>query len=223
MTEQLIQNVKVEHIEKIIKLIQDKFPVFNNGTYFLEEKFAVENDIGFTNLRDFLTHVLSIINTRDEKDIFYENQLALAEEHLRRAIVEPFEFGAHIQIDKAKKAWEFFSSNVVPITELKENENFNIIEDEKIRENFSRIYVLMRTGREKKTENVWNDDWEEGITKFVEAYELAVDLTNIIEANNNIYVKLNLHKKNRQYFWWAMIATFAFGVTGIILGILSLL
>lgn len=216
-----IRGVKEKYIDKILFLIQDKFPSFNAATYFLEHNLGIENDIGFTNLRDFLSHILLIVSKKEADELFYENQLALAEEHIRRAIVEPFELAATMKIDSARDAYEFYQLNI------SNQYNFEPSEIEKnntyFNQQFARIYDLMRTGREKKTTNVWDSDWEEGIKIFVEAYELANTVCGLLTQHNKLIERYNLEKKTKVYFWWGIIATVGFGITGIALGILALL
>ena len=112
-----IKGIEVSIIEKIVAMLQNKYPNFEYGTYYLAA-LGIDNDIGYHNVRDMLTHfhkaLTAKLSLRERED-----QILHAEEHLRRALVEPFELGAREEFKRAQELYEKFR-NLIKISKKKE-------------------------------------------------------------------------------------------------------
>jgi hypothetical protein len=213
---QKISGVDNEIVNKIIKMIQEKYPQFNLGTYFLAT-LGYDNDIGFRNIRDMLTHINSAIS----KGLSFhdrEIQIAYAEEHLRRALVEPYEVGAS---EEFKKTRELYDKFVVLVSSVRKKDKhfLKAPAETQIIEQFHHIHLHMLKGREKKAANLWNSEWEQAIIEFMDATEEAQELNKKLEADIELLSNLNLNRQSRRYFLWGLIATI-FGVVISIVGII---
>ncbi len=214
-----IRGVEREIIERILAMLQDKYPAFDGGTYYLAMKFGIENVIGFHNLRDMITHIKTAIvdvNTLRER----EDQLLLAEEHLRRALVEPYELAAAEMFKKASDLYREYLDLI--LIAKKEDINFIKGPSQEVIEQLLKREVpgLMAQGREKKAVNLWDTTWEDGVKAFELAAERSLYAYEHMQKDVEVLKTRNLYWKNRVYFIWGLTATALFGIAGIIITIM---
>jgi len=160
-----------------------------------------------------LTHLkTTIVDCKDRKS--REDQILLAEEHLRRALVEPYELGANETLAEAKNLFDEYDELIIK-TKAKEKEFFPSAIDETIRHKFRDIQILMTSGREKKTANLWNNEWEKAVEAFTDAADKAFDLKDILKIRIEVLKRIHTDRRSKIYFIWAIVATIIVGLMGI--------
>src|SRR5579864_1125801 len=82
-------------------LFRDRYPDADEAAHFLETKTGISaTSVTVTNQRDALSHLVTFLGKRgvDEQ----QQQLHHAEEHFRRAIIEPYQVAAATRRDALK-------------------------------------------------------------------------------------------------------------------------
>ncbi len=216
-----IRGIQVDIIEKILMMIQEKFPAFNDGTYYMAAKFNLDNDIGYHNLRDMLTHFeAAILKTKTHEE--RNTQIILAEEHLRRALVEPYELVANMKLDDARQLFKEFIERQLSASK-KDKVLLIEVEELKIEEKFKEIGALLVSAREKKAVNLWNDEWERSVEEFTFAADKGLDLCDILRIRIQDLKRKSLDRRSRNRFIWAFVTTVLLGIFGIAITILGIL
>jgi hypothetical protein len=210
-----VMGVEIAIIESILKMIHEKYPAFDKGTYFLAITSNKSNDIGNYNIRDMVTHFHTAIlpgkTTRERED-----QIVMAEEHLRRALVEPYELAALEIVDKLENIKEEYCLNLY-IARKRDKELMELVSESEIEEKIAIIRGHLEKGREKKSSNLWNGEWEEAVEAFTAAVEIGQIIYKTIKMNIDILKSRNIYHQNKIYFIWAVTAT----ILSCILGILA--
>jgi hypothetical protein len=84
------EDVHRELICRFLSLVRDNYAKADKASYFLERRAGVSNACAITNLRDVLSHLATLLDPTTPPDK-RADQLSNGEEHLRRAIIEPYE------------------------------------------------------------------------------------------------------------------------------------
>lgn len=164
-----ICGVDRELIRDFLILIRDNYRLSDQASAFLEHRAGVSNVHAFTNVRDVLSHLCSMLdkNTPKEKK---RDQLNNAEEHLRRSILEPYEVGFGKLTADFIEVYESYKENVIPVagrySELQDAPDISIV-DGQLRE----IHNLAAKGRSAKGRNLWTPEWESGVASFLDAFD----------------------------------------------------
>lgn len=166
-------------VEDFLSLILHNYRKTDEATAFLEHRAGVSNVHAFTNVRDVLSHLCTLLDpaTPPEKK---RDQLNNAEEHLRRAILEPYEVGFSKLTSEFKKVYDDYKRNVIPLRERHVSLNSApslIMIDARLRE----IAELARRGRTAKGRNLWTPEWEVGVASFVDAFDKMAALRAEVE------------------------------------------
>jgi hypothetical protein len=203
-------------IVQFLKLIRDYYKKADKATFFLEQRTGLVNVPGIANIRDVFSHLVTLLdpNTADDQR---EAQVENAAEHLRRAIVEPYEMALNeLTAERFKNLYGRYKSSVIPVCARYPALNGapNIVSVEaRLRE----IETLAALGRAAKAENIWNPEWEKGVASFIEAFEKLSDLYQELEQHLNIYDQIMRDRKSTLI----NIASLAAGIGGFVLGIIS--
>ena len=109
-----------------------------------------------------------------------KEHLALVEEHLRRAIIEPYEKCVDQEVTKInEQLYPQYIREVAPRErELKLDP---VMSEGVINEKLSEVAKLVTVGRKLKTRNIWDDNWEEAVKIFIQAFELVRPLRELLE------------------------------------------
>ena len=84
--------IDINVIADFLVLYRDKYPIVNKASYFLEIQQGVSAiNIAITNQRDAMSHLVSVLNHPEWTVEQQRQQIANAEEHLRRAAMEPYD------------------------------------------------------------------------------------------------------------------------------------
>jgi hypothetical protein len=194
-TSELVCDVDKAILESFLILIRDNYKKADEAAFFLENRAGITNVHGITNMRDVLSHLATMLDrkTPPEKK---RDQLNNAEEHLRRAVLEPYEVALSKLTAEFKTVYNNYKSQVLPnITEhisMHSAPNIAAV-DARMRV----IADLAAKGRKAKGKNLWTDEWEAGVISYVEAYDKLTSLrseleeyclkhTQITQSNNSI-------------------------------------
>jgi len=160
-------------------LVRDNYKKADKASYFLERRAGVVNTCAMTNLRDVLSHLATFLdaNTPTHKR---PSQLASAEEHLRRAIIEPYEIGLAALTEKFTTVYEQYREKLLPMKERVPG--FGSAPNRvAIESRMEEINALALKGKQAKGRNMWDDEWESGIAAFTDAYDMLVALHAEVE------------------------------------------
>jgi len=190
----LVCGVDKELVEQFLDLIRNYYKKADKATFFLELRTGLVNVPGITNIRDVLSHLVTLLDSstpQAERRAQIEN----AAEHLRRAIIEPYEMGFNDLTVRFNELYKAYKRHVIPVKDdhvvLKSAPNAVSIEAR-----LRSIESQAGAGRAAKATNFWNSDWEAGVTNFVNAYEDLSVLNNELET---YYYKLEqILGKNQQ-------------------------
>jgi hypothetical protein len=158
---------------KFLVLIRDNYRKADKAAHFLERRANIVNTSSMANLRDILSHMATLLdpNTPSQRR---RDQLASAEEHLRRAIIEPYEIGLGDLTQKWAPVYDSYRGIVLSLNKA---EGFRTAPSRTEIENRLRdIDDLAEKGKYAKGRNLWDEQWETGVQGLVEAYDQLSDL-----------------------------------------------
>jgi hypothetical protein len=197
---------------RFLVLVRDNYRKADKAAHFLERRANVVNTASMANLRDVLSHLATLLDPSTPADR-RRDQLASAEEHLRRAIIEPYEIGLGELTKKFAPAWDSYRGTVLMLTEL---EGFRTAPTRTEVENRLRdVNDLAEKGKHAKGRNLWDAEWEAGVAGLIEAYDQLSDLFSQIE--DWVY-KAKQHHTSTHHGWlhkWGI----AWTIIGILIGI----
>ena len=232
---QLVCGVDKTLVEDFLILILKNYKRADEATAFLENRAGVSNVHAFTNVRDVLSHLATMLdpNTPPEKK---RDQLNNAEEHLRRAVLEPYEVAFGKLIQQFQTIYDDYIKHVVPATDkyVPLNSAPNMVS---VNARLRGIHDLYVSGRKAKGRNLWTPEWEKGVASFIEAYDKLVTLKSELEDYYYKYERLerdegqarkieSLKKQLEAESWrsrWFHIGGYVIGIIGIILAIIFFL
>ena len=85
-----LEGIEIDILTGMIELVRERYSAASLALTYLETESLEFDLVGLSNQRDVLSHfatICDVAKTRKER----EESLATAEEHLRRAIVEPYQ------------------------------------------------------------------------------------------------------------------------------------
>lgn len=95
-----------EILELVFSLIKEKYNPLQQALIHCEEISGGKPSVAYNNIRDFLSHLHTMLTKwNDTTPEDKRKQLASAEEHLRRAIIESYELASQIEIGKLEKTY----------------------------------------------------------------------------------------------------------------------
>lgn len=169
----VIDDIAVEFLQ----LVRDYYHITDAANYFLEGRTGESGiNIAIANQRDVLSHLVTLLSngslTEDER----RGQLANAEEHLRRSIVEPYQRAVEIKNDQFRKLDAVYKKKVVPLIENNSLENApNLTSISARHRHYMELYA---DGRNSKHRNLWDAQWNVGVMKFQQSFEIVEELVN---------------------------------------------
>jgi hypothetical protein len=182
-------------VETFLELIRDNYKKADAASLFLEQRTGKANVYGITNLRDVLSHLATLLNsgTPEEKR---QEQLTNAEEHLRRAVVEPYETALNTLTVQFDDLYEKYKRDVLPVQDrfpgLQAAPNTGSIEAQ-----LEEVRGLTSNGRLAKAKNLWDPEWEVGVASFIEGYKKLADLHRLLEEYCFKQAQLARDEKNQ--------------------------
>jgi hypothetical protein len=189
-------------------LVRDNYKKADKASYFLERRAGVVNTCAMTNLRDVLSHLATFLDVTTPAHK-REAQLASAEEHLRRAILEPYEIGLATLTEKFTSNYDRYRETLLPVKDVIVGFGGapnRLLVDSRVEE----VNALALKGKQAKGRNIWDDDWEDGVASFADAYEKLFALHAEIEDwlfKHNQYQSSKVQiKLGRWGIFWTLLA-----------------
>lgn len=173
-----------------LELIRDRYGVADEANFFLEVNTGESGiNIGITNQRDVLSHLVTLLKECNNKTNFsldeQRAQLNNAEEHFRRAIIEPYEYAVDLKIDEFAGVYRRFQwQSHIPLASYCVS---GLPATESIISRFTAIKKKRTDARAAKRENSWSATWEAGVKKIIDAY---TDIDKLIGEINDYNSKL---------------------------------
>lgn len=167
-------------LKKIFYLIKDKYPDVERANILCEERSGSKSAQALNNIRDTISHLRTVFENWDKPHEFKVKQLATIEEHLRRAIIEPYELASKKEIKLLHDNYTNYQNIVLPIIHKL---NPLPLDANAIELRINTINTLMQDGRKAKSTNDWTPQWEEGCKAFDRAYEQAKQLNHILKED----------------------------------------
>jgi hypothetical protein len=214
----LILGVDRSLIEKFLLLVRENYKKADQASFFLEHHAGVNNIIAVAHMRDVLSHLVTLLDPKTPKDA-KEQQLANAEEHLRRAILEPYETALAKLIIDFNSLYLKYKEYVLPLKDRYPTLK-NAPDHERIEAELQDIKALNQSGRSAKGKNLWDEAWEEGVDNFIDAYTKLSALHSEVTEYWDNYKQIGLDRKNSLLAIWGTIATIMTAILAIILTIL---
>jgi hypothetical protein len=193
-----IIGIDIRIVARFLVLFRDHYKKCDKATTFLETRTGESNITAITNQRDALSHFATALQ-KDTPTEKREEQYATAEEHFRRAIIEPYEIALESKVNKLIDLYRNYREFIVPVrdrhTELQESPN-DIAIEATIRE----INNLRDNARKAKGRNMWDEKWEEGINDYIKAFDSADVLHNNLEKYWYRFQQIEKDDKNKKQF-----------------------
>jgi hypothetical protein len=199
----MILGVDRDIVEQFLALILEKYPKVDEANYFIEHNVHTSGiNVAITNQRDVLSHLCTVMSQNGMSRTEKIAQIALAEEHFRRAIIESYERAATILNDMVLRQLDTYKSEVLPIANQSVMLSAPTLES--LRSGFQQIAALRDKGRKAKARNQWDAEWEEGVASLVKAFSLLRDSQHIMEQYIIRAVAVKEHRKNKTLHWLAI-------------------
>jgi hypothetical protein len=216
--EPLVRGIRQSQLERFLTLIREGYPKAELATCFLEERAGINNIPNMANVRDVLSHFATFLDPEiDEKE--RADQLAHAEEHLRRAIMEPYQIAIEDIAVKVADLYDKYRKFVLPAKDahlsLKSAPN-----DVQINARLREIRERFEAGRLAKGRNRWDGPWEEGVKNFTFAFDGLEELLQELERYSNLFDHTETARKHTRLHLWGIAATVIAGILAVLVAYL---
>jgi hypothetical protein len=211
MAERTICGVDAELVERFLMLIRDHYGSAAKAMFVLERTSGAVSYAGLKNMNDVLSHLATFLDSSTPPDKL-SGQLSSAEEHLRRAIIEPYEIALADAIVAFDKLHKRYKRDVLARKQLLAG---TVPDAERVNSTLAEISKLAAAGREAKANNLWDAKWEEGVLQFATALEKLKGLTSELEAGLVQASRLKYERQQKQQLIltvWSVIATILCGL-----------
>ena len=213
MASGLIRGVDRTIVEQFLELFRDRYPAVEDGNYWLSRTAGAEAvGVGIANTRDALSHFVTILSNTQLTSEEQLQQLNHAEEHLRRAALEPYAIAARHTEAQLRDDLPKYVARVLPLIgrpELSSARSYGDLMD-RIRE----FQDLRRSARASKARNRWDDAWMKGVEQLTAAYlgtsKLHEEMKDQIEVAHQVRRRL---LRNSIAYWGLTIALISIGLT----------
>jgi hypothetical protein len=167
--------VRPEILNRFLVLLRDRYPLVDKANFFLELEQGISGiNVAITNQRDALSHFVTILSRDELSEDQQLAQLAHAEEHLRRATLEPYAIAVALEAKKLLAINEVYLTEVVP---LLNDPRFSAAPlPSRINAVLKEMLEMRAVAREAKARNTWDDSWEEGVTSLVAVFRKAREM-----------------------------------------------
>lgn len=168
-------------VEEFIQLFVSRYDAVDKANYFLERRAGISGtSIGMANIRDAISHFVTLFLRPHLSTEEKYAQLANAEEHLRRAIIEPYDLAVADKLEKTTIKISHYETTVFPLIHdpLLSDAPSNV----QIQACIKEVQQLMSTGRDAKKENAWSAAWEDGVRRYIDAYTSLEELASQLDT-----------------------------------------
>jgi hypothetical protein len=187
-SEDLVCGVQRKLVEEFLCLIRDNYRKAERAIFFLEEHGHMNYAAPIANLRDATSHLASMLDPKTPP-ANKRAQLENAEEHLRRAILEPYliVFGRERKV--FRQLYARYQEELLP-SKNRYPTLANAPERGYVMAQLHRIVELASLGRAAKATNLWNPEWERGVSALVDANAILSDLHSQVKEHWNEYQRI---------------------------------
>ena len=203
-------DVDASLIKRFLILFRDNYREVDLATLFLEQSEGISNAQSFLNVRDAMSHFVTALSP-ETPAANREEQLATCEEHLRRAILEPYETtlsARHLKLTELIEEYKQAAARLIHLNKEMSDAPNEVRIESALRE----IRRLRAIGRAAKGKNLWNTEWREGVKAYQAAYEHARALYAELETHLNRARAISRRRRDR-----------TIAIAGVIIGALGLL
>ncbi len=230
-------------VEAFLNLIKDNYIKADQAGFFLEERTGISNIQGIAHLRDVLSHLVTFLTPGIPEDKRQE-QISNAEEHFRRAIVEPYEIAFSQLLGRFSEIYQKYKESLLPVKQ-DHISLYDAPDEAFIDARLSEIRDLASKGRTAKSLNLWDQTWELSVASFIDAYNTLSTLyselesywykyeridQDLIQANQIEALKKKLAvreeelflqvQKTRRLMWWGIATTLVTTLLALLITIL---
>lgn len=187
-----ILGVEQDLLEEFLVLIRDYWSLVDQANYLLENDVRISGiNVAITNQRDAISHFVTFLSNPDRftsRDRI--EQIAAAKEHIRRGILESYQIAVAVTLEKILSLILEYKQKILV---LNDSVLANAPTLEEIYNKLNIIYNLIKEGRESKR-NRWDDKWELGVEKFMEAFTEIKNLQETVD----LYITLGKKIQNNR-------------------------
>jgi hypothetical protein len=216
--EPLVCGVPQSSLERFLRLIRDGYPKAELATIFLEERAGITNVQSMANVRDALSHLATFLDPILDFDKRNE-QVANAEEHFRRAIIEPYQIAVEDITAKVAELYEKYKEFLLPVKDrhpsLQGAPN-EVQVNAKLRE----VQNAVQRAREAKGRNRWDEQWESGVQSYISAFDLLKEVHSDLETYWYRFEQSKTDKRHTLLHVWGIVATAIALVLGVVVSYL---
>jgi len=194
-------NDKFEGIEKsilaqMIELLRERYTAASYALTYLEARSLEYDLVGLANQRDVLSHFATICDASKSLKK-REESLASAEEHLRRAIVEPYQTVLEERLARFIDVYKDYEKNIFKKEKLVKLDK--VTDHDHIRQEIETIKKLDQEARDKKNCNIWNAEWEDAVECFKRAYDKVVALDDLLFSYRKQYYSVMVTRRLQKW------------------------
>jgi hypothetical protein len=172
---------KSEILAGFHRLFREKYSIADQASFFLETQARVSGiNITITNQRDALSHFVTFLRTDEMSVEAAREQLVDAEEHLRRAIVEPYEVAVALE---ARYGAQLRDAYLAEVATLADPRVANLPTAKDLAQRADALQELRVTARKAKARNIWDPAWEAGVKTYIETFVGLRDLSREMEEH----------------------------------------
>jgi hypothetical protein len=202
-----ILGLETEVLERFLQFLVKEYPIADKANYYLERQRVSGINIAITNQRDMLSHLVTLLTDREltlEEKI---GQVANAEEHLRRSVVETYAKAVALETKTALDNLNDYKRLVIPHAK---NPAFSTAPAiSAILKDLEEIEKLRQVGRAAKSQNAWNEEWVKGLNSYSEAFEKARRLNDTLDTLIHIGRQINDRREAIRYLLTVVVVSAA--------------
>lgn len=179
--DQQLSGIYVEHLERVICVMREKYPSVLAANRRFEEETGFENKLGMNNLADALSHIGTLLTEAPDLSRDHQaGQVTLFEDHLRRSMMEAWEQMLDFQLGEIDETWEKYLEEARPLQVQHQLEGAPTDgEIDRLRIQYKH---LLDRGREEKRAADW-PGWEAGTDTLIEACKKASELHDAVKQS----------------------------------------
>jgi len=162
-------------ISRFLTLIRDYYRQADKAAFFLEHHAGKTHILTMANLRDVLSHFATMLDPATSAEQRRE-QLINAEEHMRRAIIEPYEIALGAISERFVRVHDEFNKKTRSL-----NDKAWQVKRAEIERKLSEIREDAEKGRFAKTVPLGCPLWDEGVAALINAYDGMATLHSQME------------------------------------------
>lgn len=184
---QLLENVDTDLVVSFLLLIRDCYPQVNEAVIFIESKTEVAATAAMANMRDAISHFATFLSGKLDKAQRLA-QIASAEEHLRRALLEPYETAYKLRLVEVRDLYRLYKKHVLP-AKASSDALKKAPSERSLDIRLAKVVDLGANGRRAKGKNLWTREWEQGVANLVKAYSEVSKIHTMLSGYWNVFVQ----------------------------------